>query len=68
MLSGSLSGSLSLSRTLPLTGVSSTTAIGPSFTAMGASLSGVTMAKLSSAVSDRLPSLTVYVALGTAPV
>ncbi|MCY1365022.1 hypothetical protein D9M68_832550 [compost metagenome] len=51
--------SLSLLSTVPDTGVSSVTAMGPSLFATGASFSWLTLPKLSSAVSVRLPSLRV---------
>ncbi len=53
------STSLSLVRTLPVAGVSSVTAVGPSLSATGASLTGLTSAKLRSAVSVAVPSVTV---------
>ncbi|MCY1362024.1 hypothetical protein D9M69_487220 [compost metagenome] len=53
------STSLSLLSTVPDTGVSSVTAIGPSLTATGPSLTCTTLPKLSSAVSVSWPSETV---------
>ncbi|MNR45602.1 hypothetical protein D3C85_1644660 [compost metagenome] len=58
-VSKSRSGSLSLVSTLPIAGVSSVTGMTPSLAASGASLTGLTLPKLSSAVSVRLPSLSV---------